>query len=43
MKQVGDLNTGICINSHEKTGFFINKGSYVINADFGNTIKTAYI
>lgn len=36
-------NTGICINSHEKTGFFINKGSYVINADFGNTIKTAYI
>lgn len=34
---------GICINSDEKTGFFINKGSYVINADFGNTIKTAHI
>lgn len=37
-------NTGVCIDNNEgKSEFFINKGNYVVNADFGNNTKTEYV
>lgn len=37
-------DVGICIdNNAGKSEIFINKGNYVVNADFGNYTKTAYV
>ena len=37
-------NTGVCIDNNEgKSEFFINKGNYAVNADFGNNTKTEYV
>lgn len=37
-------DVGICIdNNAGKSEIFINKGNYVVNADFGNYVKTAYV
>lgn len=37
-------NTGVCIDKNEgKSEFFINKGNYAVNADFGNNTKTEYV
>ena len=37
-------NTGVCIdNNAGKSEFFINKGNYAVNADFGNNTKTEYV
>lgn len=37
-------DVGICIdNNAGESEIFINKGNYVVNADFGNYVKTAYV